>query len=205
MYHAIVFYPNLSRKLGQGINAIRSVYDPTARLIDPHITICYPVSGHDAEDLADHVRQIASRWPPFVIQFGGFRQSRDHWLFLMVQDGADGTQRLHDALLTGPLACYARSPGERGYDMTVHLSLGHFLKRGHIYDRRNPRESDFDETRYADALRQAQALPLPERVEVDRLYLIEIPDGPIEWMTGQRAGLPEDAVITRLGEFALGE
>ena len=172
-------------------------------LIKPHIDICFPATNSlDEQLLSSHIEHVLSGWSPLVIQLGGFR-SRHHWLFLTLQEGAAQLKRLNQELYTGYLAQYRKEPKE-GHEFVPHIGLGLFIKKGCTWDYRNPRESDFDQERYEEALRQTQALPLPSSVLVEKLHLTTCPDVVIEFTTGKRASLPEDAEMVAVREFRLG-
>jgi 2'-5' RNA ligase len=200
MYYCLSFFPQLSIELTEPIHAIRRAYDPTAWFIKPHITIIFPT--HDSvgeQSLINHIEQVLSGWQPFEIRLGGFHKSRDHWLFLTLQEGEEEVKRLYRELHTGILA-----DGRDLSRFVPHLGLGLFLKEGCTYDWRNPRESDFDRERYEEALRRAEALPISASMAVEKLRLTTISDAVIEWTTGKRAGFPDDATESEVREFRLG-
>ena len=117
-----------------------------------------------------------------------------------MQEGEAEVKKLYRALHTGIL------DDGRDLDRFIpHLGLGLFLKEGCRYDWRNPLESDFDRERYEEALRRAKTLPLSASIEVDKLLLTKISDEVIEWTTGKRAGLPDDAEEFEVREFRLGQ
>ena len=200
MYYCLSFFPPLSVELAESIASIRRVYDPTAWFIKPHITLIFPTHDSVGEQrLINHIEQVLSGWSPFEIRLGGFCKSRDHWLFLSLQEGEAEVKRLYRALHTGIM-----DDGRDFSRYVPHLGLGLFLKEGATYDWRHPQESDFDRERYEEALRRAEALHLSGTVLVDRLLLTTISDEVIEWTTGKRAGLPDDAKEITVREFHLG-
>jgi len=202
MYYSVTFYPQLSTELSESIDSIRRAYDPSWRLIKPHIGICFPATNSlDEQLLISHIENVLSSWSPFVIRLGGFHKSCDHWLFLTLQEGAAEVKRLHQEMYTGYLAKYRKE----GHEPVPHIGLGLFIKEGCTYDWRNPRDSDFDRERYEEALRQAKDLPLPSSILVEKLHLTMIPDVVTEWTTGKRASLPEDAEMVAVREFRLGQ
>jgi 2'-5' RNA ligase len=200
MYYCLSFCPQLSVELAEAIEAIRRVYDPTAWFIKPHITIIFPTPDSIGEQsLISHIEQVLSGWSPFEIRLGGFHKSRDHWLFLTLQEGEAEVKRLYRELHTGIL--------DDGRDLSrfvPHLGLGLFLKAGCTYDWRNPREFDFDRERYEEALRQAKAIPSSESIWVDKFQLTKISDEVVAWTTGKRATLPDDSEDAIVREFRLG-
>jgi len=201
MYYALSLYPQLGAELSEAIDAIRREYDPTSGLTEPHITVLFPVPGISGEaELISHIENVLSDWTPFEIRLGGFHKSHDHWLFLTLTEGEAQVRKLYITLYTGPLASHRRDDIE----FVPHLGLGLFMKEGSTYDWDNPRESDFDRERYEEALCRAKGLPLASRIWVEKLQLTKIPDVILEWATGKRASIPEDARIVGVREFRLG-
>ena len=200
MYYCLSFCPQLSAPLAESIEAIRREYDPTSGFIKPHITLIFPTPESVGERLlVDHIQNVLTGWSPFEIRLGGFHKSRDHWLSFRLQEGEEEVKRLYRALHTGIL------DDGRDLDRFVpHLGLGLFLKEGCIYDWRNPKESDFDRQRYEEALRLAEAIPLSERFTVKTLQMTALSDAVIEWTTGNRTRLPDDAEDVTVREFRLG-
>ncbi len=200
MYYSVDIYPNLSKELSEGVAAIRRRYDPTWRLTQPHVNICFPGTRNlDQRLLVEHVDHVLGSWSPFVITLGGFHKSRDHWLFITLLEGAEAVVRLYHELYTDYIAPYKKP----AYTPTPHVGLGLFIKSGYAWDYRAPREEDFDRARYEDCLRMAEALPLPESVLVDRIHLTAIPEVLTEFTTGKRLDLPDDTVMEPVHEFRL--
>ncbi len=200
MYYCLSIFPRLSVELTESIAAIRRVYDPTSGFIHPHITLIFPT--HDSigeQPLINHIQNVLGDRSPFEVRLGGFHKSRDYWLSLRLQEGEEEVKGLYRGLHTGILA-----DGRDLNRFVPHLGLGLFIKEGCAYDWRNPREADFDRPRYETALRRAEALPLSERISVEKLSLTTISDTVIEWTTGKRAALPDDAEEVTVREFRLG-
>lgn len=206
MYYSVSIYPRLNAELSEKIDIIRKAHDPTWSTIEPHIDICFPASAAlDEGRLIDHIEQALSGWSPFDICLNGFHKSRDHWLFLMVQEGEAEIRKLNSEIYTGYLAEFRKKPGKPGYDFKPHLGLGLFVKAGSLWDWRNPRESDLDQARYEEALSKAVRLPLPWKTRVDNLHLTAIPDILTEWTTGKRADYPGEIKMIAIHEFRLGK
>jgi 2'-5' RNA ligase len=202
MYYALSFYPHLNEELAESIDAIRRKHDPTFGLTKPHITVLFPIPDSVGEsDLISHIESVLNDFSPFKIRLGGFHKSRDHWLFLKLADGEVHVRKLYQSLYTGILEEYRRDDIE----YVPHLGLGLFVKEGSNYDWRNPREIDFDEERYEEALQQAMALLLDSIFKVDKLELTKISDEILGWATGKRASIPEDSQIVTVREFLLGD
>lgn len=199
MYYGLSFYPKLSSKLSDAINAIRSKYDPTSPFYKPHITVVFPTHERvGIQPLTQHIQNVLNNWNPFEIRLGGLEKKPNHWLLLGLRKGGAEFKRLYRELHTGILA------DDRDLNKyTPHISLGLFVKEGTAHDWFNPRESDFDHERYQHALPLANSLPLSESILVDKFSLGALSDAVIEWIRGKRIHIPEDAQETILREFSL--
>jgi 2'-5' RNA ligase len=200
MYYTLNIYPQLSTELSKLIDAIRKEYDPTFGFTKPHITVMFPIPEIVGEgQLISHIQNVISDYSPFEIRLSGFHKSHEHWLFLTMMDGEVQIKNLYQSLYSGILTEYRRDDIE----FVPHLGLGLFIKKGSIYDWDNPQKSDFDLERYDEALRQANRLPLPSNISVDKFQLTKIPDIILEWATGMRAIIPVDSQIIEVREFHL--
>jgi len=199
MYYCLSFYPQLSAMLADAINAIRSRYDPTAPFYNPHITVVFPTHERvGIQPLTSHIQDVLSNWRPFQIQLGGLEKKPNHWLLLGLRDGEAEFKRLYRELHTAVLA------DDRDLNKyTPHIGLGLFVKEGAAHDWFNPRESDFAQEQYQEALPLAHSLPLSERILVDKFLLGALKDTVIEWTRGKRIHIPEEAQETTVGEFSL--
>ena len=200
MHYVLVYYPQLESSLADSIRQIRRKYDPTVRLIRPHVTIMFPTPASVGElQLISHLHSVLTDWSPFEIRFGGFLRSHDHWLFLGLATGAAPLKRLYRDVGTGILAEYVGD-----YEYEPHLGLGLFIKEGSRYDMVQSQEADFDRQRYDKALREATALSLDASYVVEKLHMVKLPHEVMDWVTGQRASIPGDsrtavARVLRLG------
>ncbi len=202
MFYALVIQPKFGNDLSELINAIRREYDPSSEFTKPHITVIFPVPGSvGKEQLIDHIQDELSRWEPFEIQLGGFHRSHDHWLFLTLIEGEELVKQLYQALYTGILTEYRRDDIE----FVPHISLGQFMQKGLTYSLDNNHESHFDRLRFEKALQQAKNLPLPGSIFVEKLELLEISNGLIEWSTGKRSSIPRETLVTEVRDFQLGK
>lgn len=169
------------------IGSFRRAHYPTAHLIEPHLTVVFPVPaalGGDA--FREHVRGVVSRRPPFDIRLRGLEKSWDHWLFLAVADGRDEVIALHDALYTGILREYLWT--EQPY--APHVGLGHFAEEQDTRDPLTLRPRAFDRPRFDEALQEAEALHLDYTGHFGSVHIF---------------GLDEDLTqVTKLEEIPLG-
>jgi 2'-5' RNA ligase len=85
MYYGLVHFPKIDIK---HIDLLRKKYDPTVDLIQPHITIMFPVPDEVGEAaLVQHIERVLKPWKPIPIRTRGFHKSWDHWLFLTLEEG----------------------------------------------------------------------------------------------------------------------
>jgi 2'-5' RNA ligase len=152
---AVVHYPNLDI---QRINQFRRRYDPQVDLIEPHITLMFPVPESIGEtNLVNHLETILRGRQAFPIHLQGLQRSGDNYLFLMIQEGKADIIGLHDEIYTCVLANYRKE--ELPY--LPHLTLGVFAN---------------DAGEYTEALAAAQRLDFDYRSVLDKLHLLRIND-----------------------------
>ena len=155
MIFAVVHYPNLDT---QRINQFRRRYDPQVDLIEPHITLLFPVPESIGEkNLVDHLESVLRGWQAFPIHLRGLQRSSDDYLFLMIQEGKADIIGLHNEIYTGVLANFRK--GELPY--LPHVTLGVFGK---------------DANEYSEALAAANRLDLDYRSVLDKIHLLRIND-----------------------------
>ena len=155
MIYALVHYPNVDT---QRINLFRKKYDPQVDLIQPHITLMFPVPESIGEDnLVHHLQSVLSGWQPFPIHLQGLQKSWDDYLFLMVQEGNADIISLQSGIYTGVLADYRKED----IPYVPHLTLGVFAKNAN---------------EYAEALEEAKRLDLDYRCVLDKVHLVKVND-----------------------------
>ncbi len=155
MVYSLVHFPNID--LGQ-INEFRSKYDPQFQLIQPHITLMFPVSDSVGEEtLVDHLRAVLRDRQSFPIHLQGVAKSVDDYLFLLVDEGKDNIADLHARIYMGVLADFRR----RDLAYVPHITLGMFAN---------------NKTEISQALGEAERLDMNYRCLMDRLELLKIND-----------------------------
>lgn len=124
MLYALVFRPKIDTL---EIDAFRLKYDPHVNLIEPHITLVFPISDKniDKDALVKHIGSVLKREKAFKIHLQGLEKSWDHWLNLILKEGNDNIAALHDKLYTGILASSFRR--DLGY--VPHIGLGLFISK----------------------------------------------------------------------------
>ena len=168
------------------IGSFRRAYYPTAHLLEPHLTLVFPVpAAIDGDAFREHVRSIVSRTPNFDIRLRGLDKTWDHWLYLAVAEGVDEVIALHDALYTGILLPHLRT--EQPY--VPHVGLGHFAQEQDTHDPLELRARAFDRARFDEGRREAEKLELDYTGRFNSVHIF---------------GLDEDLThITRLEEIPL--
>jgi 2'-5' RNA ligase len=168
MYYGLAYFPKVEI---EGINLIRKKYDPTYGIIDPHLTIMYPVPSSLSEKrIIKHIDTVLKKWRPFKIHFGGFKKSWDFWLFLTLNKGESEVKRLSMEIYSEFLSEYRREDIE----FVPHIGMGLFIKNQKHYDFKNPRKLFFDEKKYQKALSEVKTLGLNFSCVIDNLELVEI-------------------------------
>ncbi|MBN3893774.1 MAG: 2'-5' RNA ligase family protein [Nostoc sp. NOS(2021)] len=172
MSYALVYYLNINT---QRINKFRQKYDPQFSLIEPHITLVFPLLEYiEKDNLTLHIKSVLSAWKPFSIHLQGFQKSWDEYLFLMVQEGKENVIKLHNDLYTGILAEYCRE----NTAFVPHLTLGVFTK---------------NRVQYSQALEEVRQLDLDYCCIVDKLNLLKITDVKRQIVWSQEYILPTSA------------
>jgi len=170
MYYALVYFPNIDTS---HINQFRRKYDPTVDLIEPHITILFPVLDTvSGKSMVEHINNVLETWSPFQIHIHGFHKSWDHWLFLTLEEGGINIIRLNREIYSGILAPYRRDD----IKYIPHIGLGLFVKNGADYNLKNPQQLEFDEVKYEAALKEVKTLGLDFKCTLDKLQLVSIAD-----------------------------
>jgi len=155
MIYALVHYPKIDV---QRINQFRKKYDPQVDLIEPHITLMFPISESIGEgNLVNHLEHVLSHWQSFPIHLQGLEKSWDDYLFLLIQEGNDEIIRLHSEIYTEILTDCRKED----IQFIPHLTLGVFVK---------------NESKYSEALAETQQLDLNYRCIVDKLHLVKVND-----------------------------
>ena len=155
MIYALVHYPNIDT---EKINKFRNRYDPQAHLIQPHITLMFPVPESMGEYfLVHHIENVLRDWEPFPIHLQGIQKSWDDHLFLMVQEGSANIIDLHSKIYIGRLVDYLKED----LPFVPHLTLGVFNE---------------NVDKFPEALEEAQLLDLDYHCVLDKLNLVKVND-----------------------------
>lgn len=155
MIYALVHYPDIDT--GR-INQFRRKYDPQVVLIEPHITLMFPVPESIGEEkLVDHLASVLRGWQSFPVHLQGCQIASADYLFLLIQEGKSDTIRLHDEIYTGILADYWR----KEIPFIPHLTLG-------VVDKNS--------TDRNQVLLEAEALGTDYHCLLDRLHLVKVTD-----------------------------
>lgn len=153
------------------IATFRRTHDPTADLVDPHITLVFAVPDSIGRDrFREHVRAVVSRTPRFEIRLKGLEASWDHWLFLLVAEGRERVISLHDELYGGILSPYLRTD----LSFVPHVGLGLFVEEGDDRDLFAVRERRLDRDRFDRGLVEAVGLNLDYTGAFDHVNIVEL-------------------------------
>lgn len=170
MYYGLVYFPQKQR---DQINSIRKKYDPTFGIIEPHLTLIFPIhSSIGKSNLINHINHILKNWKPFDIRFGKLIKSWDHWLFLALNSGESKVKKLSDDLYSGILSEFHR----KDIKFIPHISLGLFLKNPMQYDLINPEELLFNYETYRKAYSEAESFEFNFECKVNNLELVDLND-----------------------------
>ena len=155
MIYSLVHFPKID---AERIDQIRRKYDPQVELIQPHITVMFPVPESIGEDkLIDHLGNVLRNTKSFTIQLQGLSKSPDDYLFLLVKEGKDAIVDLHAQIYTGVLGHLRKTD----LPYVPHVTLGVFRDTGN---------------EYARALAEAKRLDLHYRCAMYKLHFIKIDD-----------------------------
>jgi 2'-5' RNA ligase len=150
---AIVIFPQFSHI--ELIQRLRQAYDPLAAVLPPHLTLVFPFeSDISPEHLLLHLNSVMHRFAPFQISMRGITGQSNEYLFLNVKRGNDQLIALHDQLYTGILAPY----------LILHETYVPHLTVGRLQD----------ETRFAEALKQAQSVTASFETELQEVVAYRI-------------------------------
>lgn len=171
MLYALVFRPKIDTSK---IDGFRLKYDPHVNLIEPHITLVFPISDKSIDKIAfqKHIKDILKNEKSFRIHLQGLEKSWDHWLNLIIKEGNDNVIKLHDKLYTGILAPLFRK--DLGY--IPHIGIGLFVSENSDYKVTDPTLKTLDEGKYKTALDEAESLDFDYWADLDNLELITLDD-----------------------------
>ena len=104
------------------IETLRRRFDHLVDAVPAHVTLVFPFEheGGDAA-LVGHVKKVASSVRAFDLEVKGVSCSSDHYLFLLIDHGADMVRDLHDRLYSGLLR-----PLLSDQVFTPHVTVGRF-------------------------------------------------------------------------------
>jgi 2'-5' RNA ligase len=174
----------------QAIQRIRRKYDPTVTVVDPHITVLFPVPETVGEaELLSHLGEVCARRSSFEIELGGFHRSDDHWLFLTLLKGAEDVRSLYLEVYSGILREYRRDD----IPFVPHIGLGLFVRGDGSYEMGNPDSARFDDAAYGAALAEASALEFDSAELAGALRVMKVPASVMEWASGRRPRIPAEA------------
>ncbi len=184
MLYSLVFRPKIDISK---IDRFRRKYDPHVDLIQPHITLVFPIGDKNINKAAleKHIKDILKDEKPFKIHLQGLDKSWDHWLNLTLKEGDDEVIALHNKLYTGILVPFFRK--DLGY--IPHIGIGLFVAENSGYKVTDPTLQVLDENKYKLALREAESLNFDYWTELDNLELITLNDNATKILDNERFAL----------------
>ncbi len=122
-----VGYPQLQPVDLGVIQSIRCKHEPNYRLLDPHVTLLFPVEGLESDSFQSHIEPIVRATAPieFTMRSASLVKAMDvdEWYLLLTPDeGFSQIVKLHDRLYSGPFAPQLR----REIPFIPHITLGRF-------------------------------------------------------------------------------
>ena len=154
-YYAVVYFPEI--QLDQ-INTFRKKYDPQHKVIAPHITLIFPFSRILEKVIVQHLQTVTKDIQPFKISLSGLTKSFDDYLFLLIENGKNGVDNLHDTLYSGILAGQL----QRDIPFIPHITLGYFRS-----------ENDhFNDVLFETAKKEAEVMNLNFNTTLNSISLI---------------------------------
>ena len=120
-YRTILLFPNLTNL--DIVQRLRSLYDPLAHLIRPHITVAFPfkseITNQELDGLLEKKLKHFSSFPLKLQGFSSHSDSFGNYLFLNVIQGKEQLLELHNLVYSGPLKEF--SPKQ---PYTPHMTIG---------------------------------------------------------------------------------
>jgi 2'-5' RNA ligase len=115
---AIVWFPQFTNH--KVIDRFRSVHDPLAQALPPHVTLVFPFHSRlTLEQITAHAQKVLRAWPCFPVVMHGFWSAQNEFIGIGTQVGADAMIEMHDRLYRGPLEEFLRQE----FDYTPHITL----------------------------------------------------------------------------------
>lgn len=125
---AVVHFPKIDDK---EIEIFREKYDPSFKIIAPHITIIFPISEISERQLIEHIESVANSIKSFPIHLNGLIKTFDNCLFLQVKEGREIIIDLHKKLYSGILSKYIPTD----FPFEPHITLGNFNESNSIFEK----------------------------------------------------------------------
>ena len=169
-YYSLIIYPNIST---EGINSFRKKYDPLINVIEPHITLIFPVKiplDIKERELIIHIQKIANSWKKFKIEIKDLKLAWDNWLFLLIKNGNSKIIKLHDELYSEKMSQFWR----KDIEFIPHVAIGSFTEEKESYDLRNPQKLKLNKEKYKVAVKEANILDIGYSCIVDKLSLVKL-------------------------------
>ncbi len=173
MFFAVIHRPEADL---EEIKRISKKYDPYFDLIEPHVTLLFPIKDSEVsqQELVSHIKQIANSTDPFKVEFNSdsTELSFDQWLFLVPTQGKREFNELHDKLYSGANHRFLRED----LPYSPHVGMGHFAKQATKQDLKDSKILDLDETKYKKALDEVKSAKTTLQYTATEIELIGVDD-----------------------------
>ena len=147
------------------IEAIRREHDPAAALIPAHLSLVFPFpTSLTRLQVATHIRNVTSRWPPIPVTFRRVRVHAGEFVFLMASRGSASVSALHDKLYTRSLRQYLRP--ELGYEPHITVARNSDPDRLEAACRETERAFPPE---FSGVMREVELLSVARDGKIDRL------------------------------------
>lgn len=153
---AVVYFPRVSI---EEINVFRQKYDPGWNIINPHITLVFPISDISENQLFEHIEIITKEIKCFPIVLSELIKSFDNYLFLQVKEGNEKIADVHKKLYSGMLTPHLQTD----IPFIPHITLGYF----------NTADNIFNKKLYEKAYEEAISMNIQITCNFDNITLIK--------------------------------
>jgi 2'-5' RNA ligase len=147
------------------IEAIRRKHDPAAALIPAHVSLVFPFpTSLTRLQVATHVRNVTSRWPPIPLTFRRVRIHAGEFVFLMASRGAASVTALHDKLYSRSLRQYLRPE----FPYEPHITVARDADAARLEKACSEAEAAFP-PEFSGVMREVELLAVERDGRIDRL------------------------------------
>ena len=160
---AVAWFPEFAGI--EEIEALRRAHDPASHLIPAHLSLVFPFpTSLTRLQVATHIRNVTSRWPPIPVTFRRVRIHGGEFVFLMASRGSASITALHDKLYTRSLRQYLRP--EFAYE--PHITVARSAEPSRLEEACAAAERTFP-PEFSGVIREVELLAVARDGRIDRL------------------------------------